>query len=143
MIIDPINEVKYRFRLAERYLEEAKRAYRRGDYREAVSCSQLAAENSAKSIVALFRVPSWSHDPSDELLSLVGELPESVSRMAAEIAGIARSLASEHGRAVYGEPSRGLTPWEIYRKEDAKKALEQAKRAFENSSRILSELKAV
>lgn len=51
MIIDLSNEVKYRLKLAERYLMKARKSYRRRDYRETISYSQLSAENSANAIM--------------------------------------------------------------------------------------------
>ncbi|MCC6065763.1 MAG: HEPN domain-containing protein, partial [Thermofilum sp.] len=65
--LNPLSEVEYRERLAERYLADAEGAFERGDFRGTVASSQLAAENAAKAVVAVYRVPSWSHDPSHEL----------------------------------------------------------------------------
>ncbi|RLI39014.1 hypothetical protein DRO60_02465 [Candidatus Bathyarchaeota archaeon] len=58
MRIDPAGEVLYRLRLAELYLRDAEGALERGDFRAAVASSQLSAENAAKAVVAVFRVPS-------------------------------------------------------------------------------------
>lgn len=139
---DPIDEVAYRHRLAEGYLREAEGSFGRGDWRGAVASSQLAVENAAKAVIAYFRVPSWSHDPSHELLALLPSLPADVRGMAAELADMARALAPEHGRATYGEPTRGLTPWEIYGREDAERALETARKAVLYAEKILSALGA-
>ncbi len=140
MRLDPGSEVSYRARMARRYLEDAGRAYARKDYRLTVASSQLSAENSAKAIIAVFRTPSWSHDPSHELLELLPQLPEHVRDSAKELAKIARSLAPEHGRTTYGEPLRGLTPWDIYREEEASESLRRAKKAYELMNTILHEL---
>jgi HEPN domain-containing protein len=129
--LDPRSEVGYRVRLVERYLRDAEDAYRRGDFRGAVASSQLAAENAAKAVVAVYRVPSWTHDPSHELRELVDQMPQALRPPAEELAKVAELLAPERGRATYGEPARGLTPWEIYGGEDAEEALERARRALE------------
>lgn len=50
------------------------------------------------------------------------------------------TLAPEHGRAAYGEPERGLTPWEIYGEEDSGMALRYAMRSLENAIAILRRL---
>jgi len=142
MKIDPMSEVSYRLRLAELYLKDAEDAYEHKDYRRAVASSQLSVENAAKAVIAFFRIPSWSHDPSYELRELLDSIPERVKRLAVELADMAETLAPEHGRATYGEPSRGLTPWDIYSEEDARTALEYAKRSLENAKRVLEELKA-
>jgi HEPN domain-containing protein len=141
--LDPKSEVGYRVRLVERYLQDAEDAYRRGDFRGAVASSQLAAENAAKAVVAVYRVPSWTHDPSHELRELVDRMPQALRPSAEELAEVAELLAPEHGRATYGEPARGLTPWEIYGREDAEEALERARRALELMMVILRGLEAI
>jgi HEPN domain-containing protein len=140
--LDPESEVNYRVRLAQRYLLDAEDAYKRGDYRGVVASSQLVAENAAKAVIAVYRVPSWTHDPSHELLELTTQMPRELEPLVLELAEIARSLAPEHGRAVYGEPSRGLTPWDIYSREDAESALNRARKALELALAILRELRA-
>jgi len=138
--LDPREEISYKVKIAKRYLEEAGNAYRRRDYRLVVSSSQLSVENAAKAVIAVFRTPSWSHDPSNELLELLNQLPEHIRNYTRELASIARTLAPEHGRVTYGEPSRGLTPWEIYGEKEAIKSLEMATRALRLMEKILAEL---
>jgi HEPN domain-containing protein len=139
--INPISEVGYRLKLAERYLMEAEDAYGRGDFRGTVSSSQLAAENAAKAVIAVYRIPSWSHDPSHELREIAGQIPQNLKPQLEELAEIAGLLAPEHGRAVYGEPTKGLTPWEIYTENDAELALQRAERAVELARILLRELR--
>jgi len=136
-MFNPLNEVIYRFKLAKGYLREAINAFQRGDWRSTVEASQLASENSAKAIIAFYRIPSWTPDPSNELLEL---LHSSVRDLVEELAMIVRTLAPEHGRSTYGEPTRGLTPWDIYEKSDAERALNMAKKAIENTVKILQVL---
>jgi len=139
--LNPTNEVKYRIKLAKHYLEEAREAFKRGDWRLTVSSSQLCAEDSAKAVIAFFRVPSWSHDPSPELIDTLDNIPFETRRLAEELANIVRTLAPEHGRSTYGEPARRLTPWEIYSSDEAKKFMEMAEKALENALAILKSLK--
>jgi len=140
MRIDPKEEVDYRIKLAKQYLKSAEEAFNRKDYRATVAESQLAAENSAKAVIAFFRVPSWSHNPALELKELLNNIPQSVKHLMEELASIAEVLASEYGRAIYGEPAKALTPWEIYNEDDANSALRYAKKAFEYALFILKEL---
>ena len=140
MRIDPAVEVSYRLRLAELYLKDAENAFRRGDFRAVVASSQLSAENAAKAVIAVFRVPSWSHDPSPELRELRHRVPEAVRGLMEELADITEELAPEHGRATYGEPTRALTPWDIYDEGDAKRALKRARRALANARAVLRAL---
>ena len=129
MSFNPLGEVKYRYRLAVEQLERAERLFSLGDWVGTVSSSQLAVENFAKAVIAVFEVPTWSHDPSDQLNSLVGRLPGGLVDDVRELALMARELAPEHGRSCYGEPSAGLTPGDIYREDHASDALEKARRA--------------
>jgi HEPN domain-containing protein len=104
--IDPDHEISYRIRLAKNYLRDAEEAFLRGDYRSTVASSQLAAENAAKAIIAVYRIPSWSHDPSNELRELLSNMPMNIRSFVEELAEITESLAPEYGRATYGEPFR-------------------------------------
>ena len=142
MRYDPRDEVLYRLRMARNYLEEVRRAMEAGDYRLVAEASQLAAENAAKAVIAVYRVPSWTHDPYHELMDLVRELPRELRTYARELAEIAHRLAPEHGRATYGDPLRGLTPWELYSREDAERFLRWAVKAVELAELVLSRLEA-
>jgi Uncharacterized conserved protein related to C-terminal domain of eukaryotic chaperone, SACSIN len=135
-----MDEVRYRYKLAINYLRDANEAFNRGDWRDTVANAQLSAENAAKAVIAVYRVPSWSHDPSGELQELVDRMPRELADLVIELANIAKRLAPEHGRSTYGEPSMGLTPWDIYTQGDAENALGMAKRAVEIMKAILRTL---
>jgi Uncharacterized conserved protein related to C-terminal domain of eukaryotic chaperone, SACSIN len=135
-----MDEVRYRYKLAINYLRDANEAFNRGDWRGTVANAQLSAENAAKAVIAVYRVPSWSHDPSGELQELVDRMPRELADLVIELANIAKRLAPEHGRSTYGEPSMGLTPWDIYTQGDAENALGMAKRAVEIMKAILRTL---
>jgi len=139
--IDPGAEVNYRLRLAENYLKDAEESFKRGDFRATVASSQLTVENSAKAIISVFRIPSWSHDPSHELREIAQQIPLDVRHLVEELADLAEILAPEHGRSTYGEPARGLTPWEIYSRDDAEKTLQYARKAVEIAGIILGRLR--
>jgi len=100
-----------------------------GEWAGAVHYSQLAVENYAKTLIALFEVPTWSHDPSTQLLRLLDRFPGSLRERVEELASMARDLAAEHGRSSYGEPALGLTPNEVYSEREARDALGKALRA--------------
>ncbi|MFP3296280.1 MAG: HEPN domain-containing protein [Vulcanisaeta sp.] len=139
-MFDPMDEVRYRYKLAINYLRDANEAFNRDDWRGTVANAQLSAENAAKAVIAVYRVPSWSHDPSGELQELVDRMPRELADLVIELANIAKRLAPEHGRSTYGEPSMGLTPWDIYTQGDAENALGMAKRAVEIMKAILRTL---
>jgi len=139
--IDPLNEARYRYRLAESHLARAERLLALGDMAGAVHFAQLAVENFAKSVAAVYEVPTWSHDPSNQLLKLLDRVPQNLIDEVRELASIARDVAPEHGRSTYGEPSEGLTPDEIYSGEHARRIVTEATRAHEIATRIFETLK--
>jgi len=141
--LNPLGEVKYRLKLASEHLERAERAFTLNDWVAVVSSAQLAVENFAKAVIAVFEVPTWSHDPSSQLLRLLSKAPSHLSSRLAELATLASEVAPEHGRAAYGEPSRGLTPADIYRKEHAADMLSKARRAKALAEEVLSGLGAI
>jgi len=95
MRLNPRGEVLYRLKLANRYLEEAEEAYKRRDFRMTVASSQLCVENAAKAVIAVYRVPSWSHDPSSELREVAQQLPEDIRGLAYTLAGCSISIGIE------------------------------------------------
>lgn len=140
MKIDPLAEVNYRHKLSLEYLKKAEKFLGTGDYKESVEASQLSVENAAKAVVALRRIPSWTNDPSDELLEVACELPANYRGYAEKLAYLAHELAPEHGVTTYGKPTEGLTPWEIYDEVKAREALCKAKKANELMELILKDL---
>lgn len=139
-VIDPRDEAEYRRRLAEGHLEMALKALRRGELPSSIQHSQLAAENAAKAIIAIYETPTWSHDPSPQLLEIEMRVDEELRPSLRELAEIVGRLAPEHGRSTYGEPDRGRTPWEIYTHREAESILGDAERAVEIMRRLLGEL---
>jgi len=129
MSIDPVTEARYRYRLALQHLTRAERLYGLSDWAGTVQFAQLAIENFAKTLIALFEVPTWSHDPSSQLLRLLSNFPPGMADEVRELAGLVREVAPEHGRSTCGEPSRGLTPAELYDEDQARGILGKARRA--------------
>jgi len=111
-----------------------------GEWVGAVHYSQLTVENYAETLIALFEVPMWSHDPSAHLLRLLDRFPETLRRRVEELAAIARELAAEHGRTSYGEPALGLTPDEVYSEKEALDAFSKALRARSIVEEVLKAL---
>lgn len=137
MSLNPIGEVRYRVRLAMEHVGRAERLFELGDWVGVVSTAQLAVENFTKALIAVFEVPTWSHDPSTQLLRLLNRLPPGLVSDVEELARLAREMAPEYGRTAYGEPSRGLTPSDLYGKEHAHEALNKAVRARDITMRTL------
>lgn len=133
-------EAKYRISLAEGYLKRAEAAAKRKDHLAVISNSQQAVENSAKAIISCFRIPSWSHDPSNELSEVMEDnrdkieekIGTSIFQDVNTLALYSRNLAPEHGRMSYGDPNLRIPPWELA---DPKRASETLNYA-QNSVRI-------
>ena len=143
MSLNPLSEVRYRLKLASEHLERAERAFELCDWVAVALSAQLAVENFAKAVIAVFETPTWSHDPSNQLRRLLDRVPSSVGNCLAELAALASEVAPEHGRASYGEPSRGLTPADIYRREHAEDLLNKARSAEALSKEALQKLGAM
>lgn len=99
------------------------------DWAGCVHYSQLTVENFAKAIIAIYQVPTWSHDPSNQLMSIINQLSSEVKELVIELARMSHELAAEHARSTYGEPTTGLTPSMIYNHANAVNALSMAYRA--------------
>jgi HEPN domain-containing protein len=140
MSLNPLSEVKYRYRLAMEHLERAERLFSLKDWVGVVSASQLAIENFAKAVIAIFEIPTWSHDPSNQLNDLVEKFPNDIVNDVKELAKIAREIAPEHGRSTYGEPISGLMPSEIYKESNALNALEECRKAKKIAEKVLERL---
>jgi len=140
MSLDPLSDVRYRYRLASEHLTRAEKLFSLGDWAGTVSAAQLSIENFAKAVIALFEVPTWSHDPSNQLHRLINKLPDDIRDMTKGLASMAHEVAPEHGRSSYGEPSAGLAPSDIYIKGHAEDALTTAKGAKETAEKALNRM---
>ncbi|MEM1538289.1 MAG: HEPN domain-containing protein [Candidatus Nezhaarchaeales archaeon] len=140
MSINPLGEVKYRYRLALEHLERAKKLFLAKDWVGTILSSKLAVENFAKAVIAVFDVPTWSHDPSNQLNALIDRLPVNLIGSLQELAATAKEMVSEHGRASYGEPAEGLTPMDIYKEVHAVDALKKAEKAKTISEKAFKRL---
>jgi len=137
--MDSEAEARYRLKLAEGHLSKASSFMINGAYDDSVGKAQLSVENSAKAIVSCFRVPSWSHDPSEELddilttnrEALVKLFGESYLEKVNEASEAAATLAPERGKATYGDVISHTPPWEIYDRGKAEEALALARKTFE------------
>ncbi len=137
MSLNPAREVDYRRRLAIEHLQRAEKLFSLEDWVGTVSSCRLAVENFAKAIIAVFEVPTWSRDPSDQLKGLTDRLPSSLTDEINELAAIVMEMAPEHGRSTYGEPGAGLLPSDIYGEAHALNALEKARRSREIAEETL------
>lgn len=127
-----------RLKIAQRHLKEAEENMKRRNYPEVVSHSQLSVENAAKAIISYFRIPSWTHDPSEELLAVLLELDldKTIKEQVEKLAKYVHKLAPEHSRTNYGTLTE--LPEELYKEEDAEESLKMAKKGIETAQEFLS-----
>jgi HEPN domain-containing protein len=140
MEIDPQEEVIYRLNTATEQLEAATKRFSIEDWVGTVQASQLTAENAAKAVIAHFHLPSWTHDPSNELREILNKIPNHLKDDAGKLIDIVSTLAPEHGRTSYGIPTERITPRQLYNRENAGEALRKAYEAYEISRKILKHL---
>jgi HEPN domain-containing protein len=142
MSLNPLNEARYRHKLAIEHLERTERLFSLKDWVGAVSSSQLAIESFAKSLIALFEVPTWSHDPSNQPDALISKMPRKAASDVKQLAALVLKMAPEHGRSSYGEPNAGLVPSDIYREKHALEAIGDGRKAGAIAERVLKLLDA-
>lgn len=131
---------------AQACLNTAQTTFPIGDYRAAVQNAQLCIELSAKAVIACFAEPIWSHDPSKQLLKLIGEHKGRIEKEWSErlrvLADDVREAAPWHGWSVYGRlESEGWMPAvDLCTEETARDLLEKAIQAFQTASEFSSKL---
>jgi HEPN domain-containing protein len=136
--LDPFEDVKYRLELARDHLEGARKALEVREFAIAVGEAQLSIENAAKAVISCFRIPTWSHDPSEELREIVKEKegrivetlgPDFLAKLE-ELASLAHEVAPEHGRVAYGDLTKRTPPRRLYSEAEAEKAVRGAEKAL-------------
>jgi HEPN domain-containing protein len=133
LAVNSHQEALYRLKLAKGYVDESQRLADQQLWRASVSSAQLAVENAAKAVLALFRPVVKAHDLSNLLLDLIDE--QTLERGAAlkieELARCASRLGfKEHILTDYGDELTFTSPWEIYSQEQAETALEIARESL-------------
>ncbi|MBI4704236.1 MAG: HEPN domain-containing protein [Deltaproteobacteria bacterium] len=133
---------------AELSLADARRNLRDGAWRVVCITGQLAVEMAAKAVIAAFAEPRWTHDPGEQLRSVLlarsdTELDAAFgpsSRAALEqLAQEASEAALWHGRATYGqrtEDGSRLAAAEVCTEEAARELLGRAERAVGAAVRL-------
>ena len=120
---------------AREALRSSEEAHERVDYRITVQQAQLAAELSAKSVIAYFEEPRWTHDPSGQFRRVMeGEEIEAVLENHAlknceKFAQYVRELAPWHSWSIYGrmEGGRRIRASDLCTAEVGEDALNKAK----------------
>jgi len=118
-------------------LDSALRSSNAKEWRTTVLYSQLAIEKSAKAVISCVAAFEWTHDPSKQILKLVGagQLPASLTLMA----DYAREAAPWHGRSTYGArvSDHRQTPSALCTEQVALDLLGKARICFEKAETFL------
>lgn len=133
-------EVLYRMRLAEGFLEEARQDVALSRWRAAVDNSQLCIENAAKAVLALLGPVGRTHNPAAQLRQALqeGRFSEGEASLVKALTERAEMLGLDiHIRTDYGDEIGGLTPWELFQEEDALQALQMAEEASSLAKRLI------
>lgn len=133
-------QVRYRLRLAEGFLEEARQDISSKRWRSCVDNSQLAVENAAKAILAILGPVGRTHNPAVVLRQALaeGRFIESIRGQVERVAECAESLGPEvHVQSDYGDEVGHRTPWELFDEPAAQQALRVAEEAVSLTKEIV------
>lgn len=129
---------------AEYSLSEAKSAHKAGIYHRSVRRAQECTELSLKAILRLIGVEyPRQHDVSIILQEIAERksLPNWFISTLPEISLISKRLAEERGPAFYGEERAFTPPSHLYKENDAKRAVTDAKKVFNLCKKLFEEWK--
>jgi len=135
------------YRMAASYMRQAKErlkhageALEGGNYAYVVRQSQEAVELALKAALRLMGIepPRW-HDVGPVLRRSASHFPPWFREHVGRLARISRQLAHEREFSMYGDEELGLPPDDIYGREDATWALEQARFVVGMVEKLLEE----
>ena len=125
-------------RRARARLVGAEAALARGDYPEIVRYSQECVELSLKAALRFTGIEyPRVHDVSDVLVENADRFPKWFRRIAGELVLTSSKLALARGPSVYGDEERGIPPGELFDRQDAERALRDARRVLDVCSRLI------
>ncbi len=124
-------ESRYRLELAEGFYAEANQDFELSRWRSCVDNSQLAVENSGKTVIACFRPVEKSHNPAKQVIDLIKNeeiSPDLIDDIKVMIPMLRKLGFEEHLKTDYGDENTYKSPWELFDKDDASQALEMARK---------------
>ncbi|HEV8663717.1 MAG TPA: HEPN domain-containing protein [Candidatus Methylomirabilis sp.] len=135
-------DARYRLRLARGFLQEAEQDYELRRWRSCVNNAQLSLENAPQTILALFGPLARTHEPSVHLRNLIegGRLTGTAKQTLEQLLETFETIgAEEHFLTDYGDEATYRDPWALFGENDARRALEAARRCVSGASRIFEE----
>lgn len=131
-------QVSYRLKLAQGFLNEARQDVDLQRWRSAVDNAQLSVENAAKAALALLGPVGRTHNPAVLLRQALdqGAFPSENKRVR-QLAEQAELLGPAiHSQTDYGDEPGGRSPWELFGETDARQALATAERAAQLAEEV-------
>lgn len=131
-----LKQANARLRDAEEAFSEALNAY-------ALRLSQECVELSLKAALKLVGIEyPKKHDVSDVLIETKNRFPAWFQSETGFLADASKKLAKKREASMYGDEESFLAPDEVVDSEEARRAVEYAKKTHELCKRLLVELKA-
>jgi len=130
--MNALDQSRYRLRLAEGFLQEARQDFASSRWRSCVDNSQLSVEHAAKGALGLLGPIGRTHNPAFFLREALRDsrFPPSVQMQVESLAECAELLGPEvHIKSDYGDEQMQKTPWELFDEGRAREALDLAERA--------------
>ena len=125
------------FRQGRARYRTAKLAYNQRNYPYCIRQAQESVELTLKGALKLVGVeyPKF-RDVSEALLANVHLFPEWFRKRVDEMAKVSKELARKRAPAMYGEEARGLPPEKVFDRDDAKKAINDAKKVLDACKKL-------
>ena len=134
-------DARYRFRIAQGFLEESRQDVALTRWRSAVDNAQLATENAAKAVLALVGPVGRTHQPALLLRQALQIFSPSYQQYVERLSEQAEMLGFDvHVQTDYGDEMEGVTPWELFNEDDARSALAIAEEAVRLAQLIIEAL---
>ncbi|MEW6716795.1 MAG: HEPN domain-containing protein [Chloroflexota bacterium] len=134
------DEVAYHMALAEGFLSEAEQDKDLKRWRSCVDNAQLSAENSGKSVLALFQIVPKSHDPAKEIAVIIRNqrLPDSIRDKLQQLLPDLLALGlREHFLTDYGDETTYTLPWDLFTQESGQEALGAARSSIAKARGVI------
>jgi HEPN domain-containing protein len=141
--VKSLSSARYRFAIAQGFLDEARQDVDLQRWRSAVDNAQLAVENAAKTALALVGPVGRTHNPAVQLRQFMGEgvFPPEWQARVRQLAAQAELLGPDvHIQTDYGDEAEGRTPWELFKEVDARQALAIAEQAVALAEGMVAEV---
>ncbi|RLE69715.1 MAG: DNA-binding protein [Thermoprotei archaeon] len=122
---------------AEYTIEEARRALNRGYYHRAVRRARECVELCLKAVLRLYGLEyPKAHDVSSMLLRIRDRLPHWLVEKLDFVVEASTTLAMQRAPSFYGDEYRRVPARELFKEEDAIRAMEYASRVLELARRL-------